>query len=182
MALSFVLETALHLMHWLFYLASGHHTLSLFDILIFEMGMEIMKNFYFNHHCTFHTGNEKLLSLDVTVMTNDSTAIPQVRSTTIYAICRALDLKVELFPFQDTYQEPTPTRPKKAQNILTSPDVYSFTVFKICEALELKANLRPLNERPAFNNKKPRPVPSVHSFAIFRMCQALELDVQLAKF
>ncbi|GFW13340.1 hypothetical protein TNCV_3767571 [Trichonephila clavipes] len=155
---------------------------SLFDILIFEVGMEIIKNFYFNHHCTFQTGSENPLSLDVTVgVANDNTAIPQVRSTTVYAICRALDLKAELVPFQDTNQEPTPTRTKKAQYSSSPPDVYSFTVFKICEALELKAHLRPLNERPMFKNINPRPVPSVHSVTVFHLCQALNLDVQLAK-
>ncbi|GFY47201.1 hypothetical protein TNIN_472001 [Trichonephila inaurata madagascariensis] len=123
MALSFILEIALHLMHWVVYFASGNDLPSLFDILIFEMGMEIIKDFYFNHHCTFQTGTANPLFLDVTVGTNDIKAIPQVRSTTVYAICRALDLKAELVPFSDTNQEPTPTRPKKAQHNST-PDVY----------------------------------------------------------
>ncbi|GFS45592.1 hypothetical protein TNIN_254871 [Trichonephila inaurata madagascariensis] len=181
MALSFILEIALHLMHWVFYCASGHDMPSLFDILIFEVGMEIIRDFYFNPHCTFETGTENPLSLDTTVGTKDNMAIPRVRSTTIYAICRGLDLKAELAPFLDSNQEPTPTKPKKSQHILTPPGVYSFTVFKMCEALELKAVLRPLNERPVFKNKKLRPVPSVHSAAVFHMCQALKLDVQLAK-
>ncbi|GFW29355.1 hypothetical protein TNCV_742971 [Trichonephila clavipes] len=152
MALSFILEIALHLMHWVFYCASGHDMPSLFDILIFEVGMEIIKDFYFNHHSSLETGTENPLSLDTTVGTNDNIAIPQVRSATIFAICRGLDLKAELVPFQDSNHEPTPTRPKKAQQILIPPDVYSFTVFKICEALELKAVLRPLSERPVFQN------------------------------
>ncbi|GFS48128.1 hypothetical protein TNIN_203921 [Trichonephila inaurata madagascariensis] len=180
MALYFILEIALHLIHWIFYFASGQDVPSLFDILIFELGMEIIKDFYFNHHCTFQTETAHPLSLDVTVGTNDITAISKVRSTTVYAICRALNLKAELVPSQDTNQEPTTTRPKKSQYIST-PDVYSFTVFKICEALELKANLRPLNERPVFKIKTLRPVPSVHSVAVFHMCQALKLDAQLAK-
>ncbi|GFW41502.1 hypothetical protein TNCV_465901 [Trichonephila clavipes] len=133
------------------------------------MGMEIIKNFYFNHHCMFQTGTENHLSLDVTVGTNDNSTIPKVRSTTVYAMCRALNLKAELVPFQDTNQKPTPIRPKKAQYIITPPKVYSFTVFKICEALELKADLRPLNERPAFKKKNPRSVPSVHSVEVFHM-------------
>ncbi|GFY13967.1 hypothetical protein TNCV_1296281 [Trichonephila clavipes] len=153
---------------------------SLFDILIFELGMEIMKDFYFNHHCIFETGTENPLSLDATVGAKGRTAVPQVRSITIYAICRALDLKAELVPFQDTDQGLTSIRLKKSQYHSTS-DVYSFTVFKICEALELKANLRPLNERPVFKIKKLRSVPSVHSVAVFHMCQALNLDVQFAK-
>ncbi|GFY62212.1 hypothetical protein TNIN_257821 [Trichonephila inaurata madagascariensis] len=180
MALSFILEIALHLMHWVLYCASGHDIPSLFDILIFELGMEIIKDFYFNHHCPFETGTENQHSLDITVGTNDRIATPQVRSSTIYAICRGLDLKAEFVPLQDSNQEPTPTRPKKAEHILTPPDVYSFTVFKICEALELKAVLRPLNERPVFKNKL-RPVPSVHSAAFFHICQALKRDVQLVK-
>ncbi|GFU88469.1 hypothetical protein TNCV_3354081 [Trichonephila clavipes] len=105
----------------------------------------------------------------------------EVSSTTVHAICRALDLKAELVPFQDTNQEPTPTRTKKVQYSSSPPDVYSFTVFKICEALELKAHLRPLNERPMFKNINPRPVPLVHSVTVFHLCQALNLDVQLAK-
>ncbi|GFW29410.1 hypothetical protein TNCV_743521 [Trichonephila clavipes] len=181
MALSFILEIALHLMHWAFYFASAHDMPSLFDILIFEVGMEIMKNFYFNHHCSFQTGTEKPLPLDITVEAIDSTAIPQVRSSIVFAICRALDLKAELVPFQDTNEEPRTTKPKKAQCNSTPSDVYSFNVFKICEALELKANLRPLNERPVFKKKITRPVPSVHSIAVFHMCQALKLDVELAK-
>ncbi|GFY48763.1 hypothetical protein TNIN_309021 [Trichonephila inaurata madagascariensis] len=168
MTLSFILEIALHLIHWVFYFASGQDVTSLFDILIFELGMEIIKDFYFNHHCTFQTGTENPLSLDATVGTNDSTAIPKVRSKTIYAICRALDLKAELVPSQDTDQGLTQTRPKKSQYIST-PDVYSFTVFKICEALDLKANLRPLNERPVFKIKTLRPVPSVHSVAVLSL-------------
>ncbi|GFY59047.1 hypothetical protein TNIN_180511 [Trichonephila inaurata madagascariensis] len=99
MALSFILEIALHLMHWVFYFASGHDMPSLFDILIFEMGMEIMKNFYFNYHFTFKTRTDNPLPLDVTVGANGRTAIPQVLSTTVYAICPALDLKAELVPF-----------------------------------------------------------------------------------
>ncbi|GFR24887.1 hypothetical protein TNCT_670611 [Trichonephila clavata] len=141
MALCFMLEIALHFMHWILYFASGHDMPSLFDILIFEMGMEIMKNFYLSHHCTFQTGNETPLSLDATVMTNN-TGIPQVRSTTVYAICRALDLNAELVSFQNTDQQLTPNIVKKAQRISTPPVVYSFTVYKICEALELKADLR----------------------------------------
>ncbi|GFW29403.1 hypothetical protein TNCV_743451 [Trichonephila clavipes] len=117
------------------------------------MGMEIIKDFYFNHNYIFQIGTENLLPLDATVGAIDSTANPQVRSTTVYAICRALDLKAELVPFQDTNQEPTTTKPKKAPYNSTPPDVYSLTVFKICEALELQANLRPLNERPVFKNK-----------------------------
>ncbi|GFR30887.1 hypothetical protein TNCT_198761 [Trichonephila clavata] len=181
MALSLMLEIALHLIHWILYFASGHDMPSFFDVLIFEVGIEIIKNFYFKHHSTFETGTKNPLSLDVTELTNNNTAIPQVRSTTIYAICKALDLKAELVPFQDPEQETTQTTPKKAQCILTPPAVYSFTVFKICEALELKTVLRPVNERPVFKNKTPKPVPTVRSVAVFLMCQALELDVKLEK-
>ncbi|GFR04037.1 hypothetical protein TNCT_68451 [Trichonephila clavata] len=99
---------------------------------------------------------------------------------TVYAICRALDLKAELVPFQDYNQEPTPTIPKKTRSS-NPPAVYSFTVFKVCEALELKTDLRPLNERPVFKNKKPRSVPTVRSVTVFRLCQALKLEVQLAE-
>ncbi|GFW29416.1 hypothetical protein TNCV_743581 [Trichonephila clavipes] len=179
MALSFLLEIALHLMHWVFYFASGHDMPSVFDILIFEVGMEIMKS-YFNHHCTFQTRTNNPLPLDVTVGANDRTAIPQVRSTSVYAICRALDLKAELVLSQDTDQGLTQTGPKKARYNST-PDVYSFNVLKICEALELKADLHPLNERPVFKIKKLKPVPSVQSVAVFHLCQALKLDAQLAK-
>ncbi|GFQ83013.1 hypothetical protein TNCT_302431 [Trichonephila clavata] len=107
-------------------------------------------------------------------LTNDNRATSQVYSATIFAICRALDLKAELVTFQNYNQDPTSTSPKKARS--TNPFVHSFTVFKICEALELKAHLRPV-----IKNKNPRPAPIVHSFAVFLMCQALELDVQLAK-
>ncbi|GFR28419.1 hypothetical protein TNCT_367181 [Trichonephila clavata] len=134
--------------------------------------MEIIKNYISNHHWT-----ENPLSLGVTV---DNTAVPQVHSKIVYSICRALDLKAELVPFQDYNQEPTPTIPKK-EHCSNPPAVYSFTVFKICEALELKTDLRPLNERPVFKNKKPRSVPTVRSVTVFHMCQALKLDVQLAE-
>ncbi|GFQ95740.1 hypothetical protein TNCT_715761 [Trichonephila clavata] len=181
MALSLMVEIALYLIHWILYFASGHDMPSLFDVLIFEVGIEIVKNFYFKHHFTFKTGTENPLSLDATVVTNDNTAIPQVRSPTVYAMCKALDLKAELVPFQDPEQKTTPNTPKKAQHILTPPTVYSFTVFKICEALELKTDLHPANERPVFKNKTPKPVPTVRSVTVFVMCQALKLDVQLAK-
>ncbi|GFY40180.1 hypothetical protein TNIN_375051 [Trichonephila inaurata madagascariensis] len=93
MALSFILEIALHLMHWVFYFASGQNMPSLFDILIFKLGMEIIKDFYFNHHFTFQTGTENPLSLDVTVGTNDSTAIPKVRSSTTFTLSVETGLK-----------------------------------------------------------------------------------------
>ncbi|GFU29215.1 hypothetical protein TNCV_278281 [Trichonephila clavipes] len=181
MALSIVLEIALHLMHWALYCVSGHDLPSFSEILIFLVGMEIIKNYFSNHHCTSEIGNEIRLSLGQTVVVNDNRAIPYVRSTTIYAICRALDLKAELIPIQDTNQDIKPTELKTNQHFSSPPAVFSFTVFKICEALELKAELRPLNERPVFKNKHPRPVPTVRSGSVFLICQALELNAELAK-
>ncbi|GFW34196.1 hypothetical protein TNCV_384121 [Trichonephila clavipes] len=120
-------------------------------------------------------------SLDQTVIANDNRAIPYVRSATVYAICRGLDLKAQLIPIQDTNQELKPTATKYTQHFSTPPAVFSLSIFKICEALELKAELRPLNERPVFKNIQRRLVPTVRSGAVFLICQALELDVELTK-
>ncbi|GFY78995.1 hypothetical protein TNIN_188031 [Trichonephila inaurata madagascariensis] len=140
--------------------------------------MEIIKNYFSNHHCTSEIGTEIPLSLGQTVVANDNRAIPCVRSTTVYAICRGLDLKAELIPIQDTNQELKPTTTKYIQHFSTQPAVFSFSIFKICEALELKAELRPLNERPVFKNKQRRVVPTVHTGAVFFTCKALEFDVE----
>ncbi|GFU88487.1 hypothetical protein TNCV_3354261 [Trichonephila clavipes] len=134
---------------------------SLFDILIFEVGMEIIKNFYFNHHCTFQTGSENPLSLWMS---------QSGWLTTIQQFLRTLT---------KSRHQLEPRKFNTAHLFLMC--VYSFTVFKICEALELKAHLHPLNERPMFKNINPRPVPLVHSVTVFHLCQALNLDVQLAK-
>ncbi|GFQ66658.1 hypothetical protein TNCT_398081 [Trichonephila clavata] len=104
MALSFMMEIALHLMHWIFYFSSGYNMPSFLEILIFQVGMEIGKNFYFNHHCISKIGSETILSLDETVLTNDPRRIPQVHSPTVYAICKALELTAELVPLQDNNQ------------------------------------------------------------------------------
>ncbi|GFT43973.1 hypothetical protein TNCV_2488511 [Trichonephila clavipes] len=143
--------------------------------------MEIIKNYFSNHHCTSEMGYNIPFSLDQTFMANDNREIPYVRSAAVYAICRGLDLKAQLIPIQDTNQELKPTATKYTQHFSTPPAVFSFTVFKICEALELNTELRPLNERPVFKNKQPRPVPTVRSGSVFLFCQALKLNAELAK-
>ncbi|GFQ77061.1 hypothetical protein TNCT_271571 [Trichonephila clavata] len=153
---------------------------SFLEILIFQVGMEIGKNFYFNHHCISKIGSETILSLDETVLTHDHRRIPQVHSPTVYAICKALELTAELVPLQDNNQNLTPIQAKRAQKTPTPPAVYSFTVFKMCEALDLEAELHPRTQRPIFVIKNTKSVPVVRSLAIFSMCQALHLDAQLA--
>ncbi|GFR12256.1 hypothetical protein TNCT_195631 [Trichonephila clavata] len=74
---------------------------SFIEIIIFEVGMEIANDFYFNHHCISKIGSETKLSLDETVWTNDHRQISQVHSPTVYAICEALELTAELVPLQD---------------------------------------------------------------------------------
>ncbi|GFQ86612.1 hypothetical protein TNCT_650611 [Trichonephila clavata] len=97
------------------------------EILIFLVGMEIMKNYISNQHCTFQIETEKPQSLDVTVVINDNTAFPQTRSKPIYAICRSLDLKTELVYFHNYNQVPAPTILKEAHSS-NPPAVYSFTL------------------------------------------------------
>ncbi|GFY51931.1 hypothetical protein TNIN_262091 [Trichonephila inaurata madagascariensis] len=132
-------------------------------------------------YCTSEIGTKIPFSLDQTVVADDNRVIPNVRSSTVYAIYRGLDLKTQLIPIQDINQELKPTTTKYTQHFSTQPAVFSFSIFKICEALELKAELRPLNERPVFKNKQLRSVPALRSGAVFLICQALELDVELTK-
>ncbi|GFR07900.1 hypothetical protein TNCT_538771 [Trichonephila clavata] len=153
---------------------------SFIEILIFEMGMEIAKSFYFNHHCISEIGFETKLSLAEMVWTIDPGQIPQVHSPTVYAICKAQELRAELVPLQDNNQQLTPIQAKKAHKTSTPPAVYSFTVFKMCRALDLEAELHPRTQRPIFVIKNSKSVPVVRSLAIFSMCQALHLDAQLA--
>ncbi|GFY61007.1 hypothetical protein TNIN_421761 [Trichonephila inaurata madagascariensis] len=70
--------------------------------------MEIIRNFFSFHHCTTQTGSKiPLSSLGQTVSVNNNRAIPHIRSTTIYAICHALDLKAQLIPIKDTTRPQT---------------------------------------------------------------------------
>ncbi|GFQ89888.1 hypothetical protein TNCT_641 [Trichonephila clavata] len=115
------MEIDLHLMHWICYFATGHNMSSFIEILIFEVGMEITKDFYFNYHCISEIRSETILSLDERVLTNDPRQILQVHSPTVYAICKALELTAELVPLQDNNQQLTPIQAKKVHKTSTNP-------------------------------------------------------------
>ncbi|GFY73435.1 hypothetical protein TNIN_429191 [Trichonephila inaurata madagascariensis] len=179
MAIQFILEIAMHLLQSAFYVAFGLDIPSFFEIILFELTMEIIKN------CTVRNQVIPLSEIGTPVssqpifMINVNNAIPVVRSIAVYQFCQALELKTVHAPSNDV-DKMIQIKPRKVKQILTTPVVYSVTLSKMCEALNLKVELRPENERPIFVNKKRRQAPVVHSLTVFCICQALQLDAQLA--
>ncbi|GFY51817.1 hypothetical protein TNIN_121321 [Trichonephila inaurata madagascariensis] len=88
-------------------------------------------------------------------MIDANSAIPVVRSVTVYRICQAVELQAVLAPLNPVLMQ---IQPNKVEQITPIPAVYSVTLYKMCEALDLKVELRPLNERPIFVTKNKRQV------------------------
>ncbi|GFY46290.1 hypothetical protein TNIN_62671 [Trichonephila inaurata madagascariensis] len=153
---------------------------SFFEIILFELAIEIVKNCSVKNQAIPLSEIETLVSSQPVFVTNINDGIPVVRSIAVYRFCQALELKAIHVPSNDVNLEMIHTKPRKVKQTAPSPVVYSVILFKICEALDLKVELRPENERPSFVNKKGRHTPVVHPSTVFCICQALQLDAQLA--
>ncbi|GFU36798.1 hypothetical protein NPIL_63441 [Nephila pilipes] len=180
MAIRFVCEIALHLLQHAINCVFGVNVPSFFEILLFEVVAEIFKYFFLEPQLSSPSDTEPLVPLEQLATSNGYNTTPAVPSIMIDRICPALDLSVELVPFEETGDIQTPSRNLRKKTPL--PAVYSTTVFKICEALDLKAELRHETERPTFVFKKKRFIPVVRSRTVFSLCQALELPALLAEF
>ncbi|GFY44408.1 hypothetical protein TNIN_80281 [Trichonephila inaurata madagascariensis] len=180
MATQFILEIAMHLLQCALYVAFGLDMPSFFEIIIFELGIEIIKNCTRKNQVIPRSEIEIPVSSQSILTTNVRMAIPVVRSVAVYRFCQALELKAIHAPLTDVNLEMIQFQPRKVRWISQTPIVYSVILFKMCEALEIKAELHPENERPTFVNKKRKQAPVVHSPTVFCICQALQLDAQLA--
>ncbi|GFT33392.1 hypothetical protein NPIL_690691 [Nephila pilipes] len=178
MAIRFICEIALHLLQHAINCVFGVDVPSFFEILLFEVVVEIFKYFTFEPQLSSPSDTEPLVPFEQLCL-NKST--PVESSIMICKNCQALDLSMELI-FSEDKGDFTQTPPRNVRNVTPLPAVYSFTVFKICLALDLKAELRPESERPIFVSKKKIYIPVVYSRAVFIICQGLDLKAQLADF
>ncbi|GFU19528.1 hypothetical protein NPIL_271561 [Nephila pilipes] len=178
MAIRFVCEIALHLLQHAINCVFGVDVPSFFEILLFEVVVEIFKYFTLEPQLSSPSDTEHLVPFEQLLLNNST---PVERSIMICKNYQALDLSVELASSEDK-GDFIQTPPRNVRNVTPLPAVYSFTVFKICLALDLKAELRPESERPIFVSKKKRYIPVVHSRAVFSICQGLNLKAQLADF
>ncbi|GFT66100.1 hypothetical protein NPIL_564971 [Nephila pilipes] len=180
MAIRFVSQIVLHLLQHALNCVFGVDVPSFFEILLFEVVVEIFKYFNFKPQLSSSLDTEPSVPFEQLGTNNGNNKTPVVRSIMIFKICQALDLRAELASLDDqTDHIQAPTR--DVRKFTKLPAVYSFKVFKICQALDLKAELHPETERPTFVTKK-RCIPVVHSRAVFSICQGLDLKVQLADF
>ncbi|GFS84552.1 hypothetical protein NPIL_179511 [Nephila pilipes] len=145
----------------------------------FELVIEILNYLALEPPLSSSSETEPFVPFDQNVSNNGNKKSPAVRSMTIYRICQALELSVELASFEDSSAS---IKTPLARELTPLPAVYSISVFKICQALDLKVELRPQTERPTFGNRKKKPVPVVRSPTVFDMCQALGLNAHLAEF
>ncbi|GFR27656.1 hypothetical protein TNCT_353511 [Trichonephila clavata] len=180
MAVYFIFETVLHLFQYALYYAFGFDIRSFYEICLFEVAVEIIKNCKVKEQPIPRSVIETSTPSKPVIMTNTNNTIPVVRSATVYHICQALELDAILVPSDDSNPEVIQTPSRKVKQAASNPVVYSYTLLKICEALNLKVELRPENEKPVFVNSKRRQVPVVHSLPVFLLCEALQLDAQLA--
>ncbi|GFT37346.1 hypothetical protein NPIL_142061 [Nephila pilipes] len=151
-----------------------------FEIFVFEVVMEFFKYLTVKQPLSSPSETEPFAPFDQNVTNSGKKKTPVVRSKMIFRMCQALEMSVELAPFEESSAEiQTPLR--RERKIAPLPAVYSITVLKLCQALDLKAELRPQTERPNFGNGRKKPLPVVRSSTVFYMCRALALDVQLAE-
>ncbi|GFR03574.1 hypothetical protein TNCT_367821 [Trichonephila clavata] len=176
MAIHFILQIVVHLLQCLLYVAFGLDAPSVFEILLFELVIEIIKNCTVRQLATSESEIETPVSSQSIFVTNVDSAIPVVHSIAVYRFCQALELKAILAPTNEFNPDLIQFKPRKVKKITPVPIVYSVIMLKMCEALDLKAELRPENQRPAIVSKKKRQAPMVHSpmtFAFANHCNSM---------
>ncbi|GFS58361.1 hypothetical protein TNIN_250641 [Trichonephila inaurata madagascariensis] len=179
MAIHFLLEIAFHLLQCAFYFAFELQMPSFYEIFLFELAFEAIKNCTVEKQIITRSEIEAPISFNPLSVTNFTDGTPVVRSIIVHRICQALDLKTML-AFSNGINSEIQSEPRKVKPFAPVPAVYSFTLFKMCEALNINVELHPKSKRPPFVNKKKRQIPVVYSTTVFYMCQALKLDAQLA--
>ncbi|GFU43976.1 hypothetical protein NPIL_366031 [Nephila pilipes] len=176
MAIHFVSQIVLHLLQHALNCVFGVDVPSFFEILLFEVVVEIFKYFNFKPQLSSPLDTEPSVPFEQLSTNNGNNKTPVM----IFKICQALDLRAELASLDDqTDHIKAPTR--DVRKFTKLPVVYSLTMFKVCQVLDLKAELHPETERPTFVTKK-RCIPVFHSRAVFSICQGLDLKVKLADF
>ncbi|GFR12962.1 hypothetical protein TNCT_508891 [Trichonephila clavata] len=181
MVVDFLFETSLCLISYMVAEYFQGHPLYFLDFVVHNLILELIKDLitlYLANRANIKT--YKLVT-EIKEMKHEENILPLVYSLTVYKICFALGLQVQL---SDNQTGPIWFQKKKLQK-KDKPVVYSETILKFCDALNIEAQLSTSAGRqhpPQIHKEQTEKIeyiPTVRSLTVFKICEALGLKVKL---
>ncbi|GFT22108.1 hypothetical protein TNCV_3271631 [Trichonephila clavipes] len=187
----FVLEVILFLLACALFMFIQSSQLSFIGIIVCASFIEFVK-YYFSRKVA---ENKRLRNENQTLddkMNAKKKKIPMVHSLSIYKMCQALEIKVDLVPVEERKawipEQKYLNNTKSGEHNRTKmvPIVRSFMIHKICKSLGLKSDFDPLMEPTFFvrkqqNKRKSQEfAPLVKSISVFKICEGLGIKAMLA--